>query len=323
MRLVAILAPLAGVLGLLVIGALAWRVTDLQRQVDALSSSSPQPASSLASSGAPEPAASEQAPSPRPTATGSAEVGGAVWYPATVPDNGSIVVAPADAPESALEHADVVVSGTADDEINAALAELASTDGGQVTLLAGVFELGQPIEVDGDGQALVGTNVGNGAGYQESALGSMLVPAESFPDGEYLVRTTAEAYGPMISLLHLDGLDRAQGLNVESRRPTVTLNAVSQSSGVGMRFAGESTGNRPYDGFVLFNRVFDGGGIGILHDERSGDMLIEGNVVFRNRGGWLPLLRREPDVSRQPRLQQRWSRAEDHPGVRAHTPLEQ
>jgi hypothetical protein len=31
----------------------------------------------------------------------------------------------------------------------------------------------------------------------------------------------------------------------------------------------------------LFNRVFDGAGVGILNDERSGDMLIEGNIVFR------------------------------------------
>jgi hypothetical protein len=112
----------------------------------------------------------------------------------------------------------------------------------------------------------------------------MLLPADGFPGGEFLVRTTAESYGPLISFLHLDGLDRAQGLNVESRRPTVTLNAVTQATDVGMRFAGESTGNRPYDGYVLYNRIFDGSGIGILHDERSGDMLIEGNIVFRNGG---------------------------------------
>ena len=219
-------------------------------------------------------------PTPSP---GSDEVGGAVWYPSTT-GSGSILIAAADGPDGDRSRADVVVDGAADDEINAALAELAGHGGGQVTLLGGVFELANTVVINGDGLALIGTNVGNGAGYSESALGTMIVPAASFPANGFLVQATAEAYGPLISLIHFDGLDRAQGLLVEGRRPTVTLNAVTQATDAGMRFAGTSTGNRPYDGFVLFNRVFDGAGVGIFHDSRSGDMLIEGNIVFRNDG---------------------------------------
>jgi hypothetical protein len=175
------------------------------------------------------------------------------------------------------------VEGTADDEINAALRSLAR-GGGQVRLLEGRYTLAAPIVISGDGLALVGVNVGNGVGYLEAAVGSQVVPGEAFPTGEYLIQATSEAYGPLISLLHVDGGERAQGINVEALRPTVTLVAVTRSSGIGMRFAGESVGRRPYDGYVLFNRVFDGLGTGILHDERSGDMLIEGNIVFRNGG---------------------------------------
>lgn len=222
-----------------------------------------------------------------PTATpesGDPAVGGAVWYPPQSDDAASIVLAAADSSDSAKERADRVVDGAADDEINAALEELAGIGGGQVLLLEGRFELDRPIVIDGDGLSLVGRNVGNGAGYAEEALGSQIVPSDEFPAGEFLVSATGEAYGPLISLIHVDGLDRAQGVNVEGKRPTISLNAVTQSSDVGIRFGGESTGNRPYDGFVLFNRVFDGAGIGILHDQRSGDMLVEGNVVFRNDG---------------------------------------
>jgi hypothetical protein len=265
---------------------LGIRVVDLQRQLDAGSGpgSSPtiaddsppdetEPASPSAGSGASSPAGSPVAD----------VAPGRTWYPPTAP-SGSLVIASARASQEERARADVVVEGSADDEINAALETVGSRDGGQVTLTAGVFELAEPITIDGDGVALVGTNVGNGAGYAESALGTMLVPADGFPNDAFLVQTTPDAYGPLLSLLHLDGLGRAQGLNVESRRPTITLNAVTQARGTGMRFAGESTGNRPYDGYVLYNRVFDGSGIGILHDSRSGDMLIEGNIVFRNEG---------------------------------------
>lgn len=224
---------------------------------------------------------------PGPTgspAPGDPAVAGAIWMPPTIEDAGSIIIAAPNSAEAGRRRADVVVEGSADDEINAALDELAAIGGGQVTLLEGRFELDAPIVIDGDGLALVGVNVGNGAGYAEEALGSQIVPALAFPEDEFLVKASGLAYGALISLIHVDGLDRAQGISVEGKRPTVSLNAVTQSSDVGIRFAGESTGNRPYDGFVLFNRVFDGGGVGILHDERSGDMLIEGNVVFRNGG---------------------------------------
>jgi hypothetical protein len=202
-----------------------------------------------------------------------------------VADDGSYaMVAALNSSSANRERADFVVQGTADDEINAALASLAAIGGGQVKLLEGRYELAAPIVISGDGLALVGVNVGNGAGYAEEALGSQIVPAATFPEGQFLVQATQDAYGTLISLIHVDGAERAQGINVEATRPTVTLSAVTRSSGVGLRFAGESTGRRPYDGFVLFNRVFDGLGTGILHDELSGDMLIEGNVVFRNQG---------------------------------------
>ena len=196
-------------------------------------------------------------------------------------DTASIVIAATNSTPQGKERADVVVEGTADDEINAAMAELATIGGGEVALLEGRYEVAAPIVMNGDGLGLVGVNVGNGAGYAEDALGSQIVPSDSFPNNDFLLRATPEAYGPLISLIHLDGSDRAQGMNIEGKRPTVSLNAVTQSSGVGIRFAGVSVGDRPYDGYVLFNRVFDGAGVGILNDERSGDMLIEGNIVFR------------------------------------------
>lgn len=221
---------------------------------------------------------------PPPTvAPGDPSLGGAMWYPPQV-DGGYALVAAENSSAENRERADFVVDGSADDEINEALESLASRGGGQVKLLEGRYELARPIVIRGDGMALVGVNVGNGDGYAEAALGSQIVPANGFPEGEFLVQATGEAYGPLISLIHVDGMLRAQGIQVEAIRPTVALNAVTQSSDVGMRFAGDTTGNRPYDGFVLFNRVFDGGGIGILHDRNSGDMLIEGNIVFRNDG---------------------------------------
>ena len=214
---------------------------------------------------------------------GEPELDDAVWYPPQVAD-GYALVAAADSSEENRGRADYVVDGTADDEINAALADAAARGGGQVKLLEGRYELAQPLRVDGDGVALVGVNVGNGVAYAEPAIGSQIVPADGFPGGEFLIHATGEAYGPLISLIHVDGLHRAQGINVEAIRPTVTLTAVTQSSDVGIRFGGESTGSRPYDGYVLFNRVFDGDGTGILHDGFAGDMLIEGNIVFRNGG---------------------------------------
>jgi hypothetical protein len=215
---------------------------------------------------------------------GDPALGGATWYPPVVEEGGYALVAALGSSAENRERADFVVEGTADDEINAALNSMAGSGGGQVLLLEGRYELAAPIIISGDGLALVGVNTGNGAGYAEAALGSQVAPAAAFPGGEFLIQATSDAYGPLISLIHVDGADRAQGINVEAIRPTVTLNAVTQSSGVGLRFAGQTTGRRPYDGFVLFNRVFDGLGVGILHDQRAGDMLIEGNVVFRNAG---------------------------------------
>lgn len=246
------------------------------------------PRSSTQAPSTPNPSGVPSAGSANPSATatpgpGDPELGGAVWYPPQ-PTGGVFLIAAADASAASKGSADVVVSGSADDEINAALTELGSHGGGEVKLSEGRFELARPVVISGDGLALVGVNVGNGAGYSESALGSQLVPAESFPDDQFLVQATPDAYGPLISLIHIDGLDRAQGMDVEGIRPTVSLTAVSQSSGVGIRFAGASTGRRPYDGFALFNRVFDGHGVGILNDELAGDMLLEGNVVFRNDG---------------------------------------
>jgi hypothetical protein len=213
---------------------------------------------------------------------GDPEVGGAVWFPPRLEDSASIIIAAAESGQAGIDRADIVVQGSADDEINQAFASLRGLGGGQVTLLEGRYELDNPIVIDGDGLSLVGVNVGNGAGYAEEALGSQLVPSSRFPAGQFLINATPDAYGVLISLIHVDGLDRAQGINIEGKRPTISLNGVTQSSGVGIRLAGESTGNRPYDGFVLFNRVFDGAGIGILNDQLSGDMLIEGNIVFRN-----------------------------------------
>lgn len=235
------------------------------------------------------PAAGSNQPSPSgdpsvPFGDGDPSLDGSVWYPPTIQGGAYATVAAVNSSAQNRDRADFVVQGTADDEINAALADLARIGGGQVQLLEGRYELAAPITISGDGLALVGVNVGNAAGYSEAALGSQIVPADGFPDDAFLVNATAEAYGPLISLIHVDGMRRAQGMNIEGSRPTVSLNAVSQSSGVGIRFAGETTGQRPYDGFVLFNRVFEGLGIGILHDQRSGDMLIEGNVVFRNGG---------------------------------------
>ena len=277
-------AVVAVVLFVLLIGALVWAFR-LQAELDvatpespaALETASPDPGDDTT----PPPGAS---PSTAPTAvpSGPPEVEGAVWYPPPAGD-ASIIIAASDSPSEARDRADIVVDGAADDEINGALAQLGAGGGGQVRLLGGRYELDRPIMIEAGGLALVGETVGNGVGYSAEAIGSQVVPSDGFA-GEYLVQATADAYGPMISLLHLDGLDRVQGMLVEGPRPTVTLNVVTQSGGVGMRFAGESTGTRPYDGFVLFNRVFDGLGIGILHDERSGDMLIEGNVVFRNDG---------------------------------------
>jgi hypothetical protein len=293
MRMPKAVLALSLVAVLAVVGALAVTLTNQARlaALDEFCRDEPQSSVcggttisvSLLPSSSPGASESSGAPSASPS-PGDPRVGGAVWLPPQVDEAASIVIAAPNSAPTGTARADIVVSGTADDEINAALAQLGSTGGGQVTLLEGRYELAGPVVIDGDGLALVGVNVGNGAGYAEEALGSQLVPADSFPAGEFLVRGTPEAYGALISLVHLDGLDRAQGMNIEGKRPTISLNAVTQSADVGMRFAGESTGNRPYDGFVLFNRVFDGGGIGILHDQRSGDMLIEGNVVFRNAG---------------------------------------
>jgi hypothetical protein len=243
--------------------------------------SSPAPSSAAAASTSP---VASGAPSSTPSSTPSGDpaVGGAVWMPPQIPDAASIVIAASNSSEQGKARADGVVDGAADDEINAALAQLEAIGGGEVALLEGLYEIAAPIVIGGDGLSVVGVNVGNGAGYSEAALGSQIVPGANFPRGEFMLQATPDAYGPLVSLIHLDGLDRAQGINIESKRPTISLNAVTQSSGVGIRFAGESTGNRPYDGYALFNRVFDGAGIGILNDERSGDMLIEGNIVFRN-----------------------------------------
>ncbi len=241
--------------------------------------SSPFPSVSQAPASA-NPSAIAGSPSPE---AGDPSLGGAIWYPPQ-PSGAFVLIAASDASAASKAAASVVVAGTADDEINAALANLASHGGGEVKLSEGRFELARPVVISGDGLALVGINVGNGAGYGEAALGSQLVPAESFPNDGFLVQATPNAYGPLISLVHVDGMDRAQGIDVEGIRPTVSLTAVSQSSGVGIRFAGASTGRRPYDGFALFNRVFDGHGVGILNDELAGDMLLEGNVVFRNDG---------------------------------------
>ncbi len=262
--------------------ALAWRV------IDDSADSSPTPRPASPSSTPAVPSASGPAPSATPgvggPGTGDPNLDGAVWYPPDVPDGSDTLIAASNSSGADRERADIVVEGSAEDEINAALIDLERVGGGQVRLLGGRFELNAPIVISGDGLALVGMNVGNGQGYAEAALGSQIVPGPSFPDGEFLVRATEDAYGTLISLIHVDGAERAQGIEVEATRPTVTLNAVTQSGGVGIRFAGVSTGSRPYDGYVLFNRVFDGLGIGILHDERAGDMLIEGNIVFRNEG---------------------------------------
>ena len=289
LALLALIGTAALVLGLLWVLGLQARVAEVEafcrdEPTSRVCNGQPDTGSpSPGDSSAAPPSASPGAPSASAD-PGDPALGGAVWLPPQVDAAASVIIAAPNSADTGKERADVVVEGTADDEINAAFRELASIGGGQVTLLEGRFELSAPVVIDGDGMALVGVNVGNGAGYAEEALGSQLVPADSFPDGEFLVRATGDAYGTLVSLVHLDGLDRAQGLNIEGKRPTISLNAVTQSADVGMRFAGESTGNRPYDGFVLFNRIFDGAGIGILHDERSGDMLIEGNVVFRNGG---------------------------------------
>jgi hypothetical protein len=266
---------------LLVVAAAVAAVYVANQETDPDPSATPSGPSEPPASAGESPASGVPAPS---LEAGDPLLDGAVWYPPVVEDGSYALVAAADSSEENRDRADYVVSGTADDEINDALDDLARNGGGQVRLLEGHFELAAPIVISGDGLALVGVNVGNGAGYSEAATGSQIVPAPDFPDGEFLVVASSEAYGPLISLLHVDGGDRAQGINVEAVRPTVSLVAVTQSSGVGIRFGGESVGRRPYDGFVLFNRVFDGQGIGILHDERSGDMLIEGNVVFRNDG---------------------------------------
>jgi hypothetical protein len=259
-----------------------WALS-LQSRLDAVRTPDASPTSEpIGTAASPEPGSATAAPVPSVLPTGAAEVDGAVWYPASEPAAYATVAAENSSPEN-RQSADFAVEGAADDEINAALAALAEGGGGQVKLLEGRFELDSPIIIDGNGLALVGVNVGNGAGYTIEALGTQIVPSDDFA-GDFLLTTTPDAYGPMISLLHFDGLGRVSGVNVESRRPTVTLNAVTQAGEVGMRFAGESTGNRPYDGYVLFNRVFDGSGIGVLHDHFSGDMLIEGNVVFRNDG---------------------------------------
>jgi parallel beta helix pectate lyase-like protein len=251
-------------------------------------SGSPSPSYSPAT-GQPSGTPGSGAPTPSgepslPFGSGDPALDGAIWYPPQVDDGAYALVAAVDSSAENRQRADFVVRGTADDEINAALRSLAQTGGGQVKLLEGRYEIAAPIIIAGDGLALVGVNVGNAAGYAEAALGSQIVPADSFPDGEFLVQATSDSYGPLISLIHVDGANRAQGIDIEATRPTVTLNAVTQSSDVGLRFAGQTTGRRPYDGYVLFNRVFDGHGIGILHDQRAGDMLIEGNVVFRNGG---------------------------------------
>jgi hypothetical protein len=284
----------AGILAVLLGASVVWGLS-LQAKLDRVgalpgatappggSDATPSPmASGSPSSGAAVPSGSVAA-SGSPTPSGAAEVDGAVWYPPQAGE-ASIVVAADSSTSEARARADVLVSGAADDEINDALDRLGDAGGGQLLLLGGRYELDAPVVLDAGGLALVGETTGNGVGYSASAIGSQVVPSDAFPDGEFLVRATPDAYGPMVSLLHLDGLERAQGLLVEGPRPTVSLNVVTQAGGAGMRFAGESTGVRPYDGFVLFNRVFDGLGIGILHDERSGDMLIEGNVVFRNEG---------------------------------------
>lgn len=273
----------AAVLLLLLIGAVAWGAS-LQAELDSIRADEPR--SPAPRSAAPDESA-QPAASALPTGTvtepssGAEELGGAVWYPGTDAAAYALVAAEDSSSEN-RNRADFAVSGSADDEINAALASLSDIGGGQVTLLEGTYELDSPITIDGNGLALVGVNVGNGAGYAIEATGSKIVPSDQFPEGDFLIRTSADAYGPMVSLLHLDGLDRAQGMSVESQRPTITLNAVTQAGGTGMLFSGESVGNRPYDGYVLFNRVFDGSGIGIHHASRSGDMLIEGNIVFRN-----------------------------------------
>lgn len=273
-RLPWILLPAGVLLGVL-IGAFLPRSN---AQAPSPSPSALPSAASINPSATPGPSTPSESPQP-----GDPQLDGAVWYPPQ-PAGAFVLIAAADASAASKASADVVVSGTADDEINAALDELASHGGGEVKLSEGRFELANPVIISGDGLALVGVNVGNGAGYSESALGSQLVPAESFPNDAFLVQATPDAYGPLISLIHVDGLDRAQGMDIEGIRPTVSLTAVSQSSGVGIRFAGASTGRRPYDGFALFNRVFDGHGVGILNDELAGDMLLEGNVVFRNDG---------------------------------------
>jgi hypothetical protein len=266
---------------LLVVVAVAAAIYVANQPTDAEPSAAPSVPTESPPASTEPPATSIPAPS---LEAGDPQLDGAVWYPPVVEDGSSALVAAADSSPESRARADFVVSGTADDEINDALDSLRRTGGGQVRLLEGRFELAAPIVISGDGLALVGVNVGNGAGYAEGATGSQIVPAPNFPEDEFLVIATSEAYGPLISLIHVDGGARAQGINVEAVRPTVSLVAVTQSSGIGIRFGGESVGRRPYDGYVLFNRVFDGQGVGIFHDDRSGDMLIEGNVVFRNNG---------------------------------------
>lgn len=282
MRVLARLSPIvAAITTVLLVLAVAWALRLQAELADRTSpSASPSPMGSSAPSD-PEPSRTG-APAPAPT-SGDDAVGGAVWYPPSVA-SAAVIIAAEDSVQSARDRADVVVSGSADDEINAALREVGDAGGGQVRLLGGSYPLDATLVIDAGGVALVGETVGNGVGYAARAVGSQLIPGDAFPDGGYLIHATPDAYGPMISLLHMDGLDRARGLLVQGPRPTVTLNVVTQSSDTGLHFAGESTGSRPYDGYVLFNRVFDGAGIGILHDELSGDMLIEGNVVFRNDG---------------------------------------
>ncbi len=278
----------AGILAVLLAASLVWALS-LQAELDRIASGPSSTPGLSGSTDTPDRTDSHVAPSGSPDPslsafpTGAAEVEGAVWYPPQAGE-ASILIASDVSTSEARARADVVVSGSAEDEINAALDRLGQAGGGQLRLLGGRYELDEPVVMRAGGLALVGETVGNGVGYSAAAIGSQIVPSDAFPDGEFLVHATSDAYGPMVSLLHLDGLDRAQGLLIEGPRPTVSLNVVTQASRTGMRFAGDSTGVRPYDGFVLFNRVFDGGGIGILHDGRSGDMLIEGNVVFRNDG---------------------------------------
>ncbi len=206
------------------------------------------------------------------------------WYPAVA--KASYILAAPDSTAEAKARADVVVVGTANDEINAALNAQAALGGGNVLLLAGRYDLANPIVMQGHGLGLIGETVGNGLGHGQTSLGTMIAPAAGFPSGEFLVQSPDAdgSYGPLISLLYIDGMNSAQGIYVRGQRPTISLNAVTRSSGSGIRLHGVDTGLRPYDGYVLFNRVFNNNGHGVFHDQNSGDMLVEGNVAFGNGG---------------------------------------